>query len=519
MLQAGGALERVLLMNRISLMVSELRMKSQVNANEAAMRPVAVLALVAGVIAFGIISGLLVDQVSPVAALAGLALCLIALNRPEFIILLVLVMSSTVIDPSIVPTISIGFKFTAVELSLGLLLGIILVKYIVSPYKSTLVRTPLDLPILLFVGASTISFFYAVYSRGVDRGWLVPQWRIIFCYLVFFAVTNFIRTRRQFVMFTGVLLALGATTATLVVLQAVAGPSLRILPNVSLGVANVFDQEYADVSRVIVPGTPLIFMLLIPILILYSFPTLRRGIKGLIFPAVIILLLAAIAISFSRTWWMGIGVAMLGLFLFVSARQWGFLLGRIGIPVVVLLLAIPLVGSFVPQAGNVVQVLGLRAGSLFAGEQTIQDSSTQWRIREIDSAFVKIQEHPILGVGPGGELRDPWWNTDDLTRFMHNSYLFILADLGVLGFLPFLWFSAAFLFRGFHYGRKLEDPTLKGWVLGLTLSYVALAVASISGPEFMAWHTVPVIGVILGLNEVAIRLGQPATTGTSVHGS
>jgi len=50
---------------------------------------------------------------------------------------------------------------------------------------------------------------------------------------------------------------------------------------------------------------------------------------------------------------------------------------------------------------------------------------------------------------------------------------------------------------------------LKGWILGLTLSFVTLAIASISGPEFMAWHTTPVVGIMLGINEVAIRLGRP----------
>jgi O-antigen ligase len=97
------------------------------------------------------------------------------------------------------------------------------------------------------------------------------------------------------------------------------------------------------------------------------------------------------------------------------------------------------------------------------------------------------------------------WN---FTRYVHNAYLFIGADLGLLGLLPFLWFSVSYLFRGFSMGRRLKDPVLKGWVLGLTLGYIALLVASMAGPEFMAWHTVPIIAVMLAANEVAIRLEE-----------
>lgn len=473
--------------------------------------------VIIGAVVFGLICGLLAGQVSPLIALVGLSLLLVALYRPALVILLVIGMTSTVIDPSILPTINMGYKFTPVELSLMVLVGIIVVRYLATPYKSTLVRTPLDLPVLLFFAASTLSFFYAMYVLGADRGYLVPQWRILFCYLSFFAVTNFVRTRRQFTFFTSALLVLAVISAILVAFQAAFGSSLHILPSANMGVANVFDQEYSNVPRVIVPGTSLIFMMLIPALILYSIPSFRKGLRGPALLAVIILLLAAIAISFSRTWWIGMGIALAGLFLLISTGQKKLLLGRIGIPIVFVLLMIPLLGSYIPQAENIVQVLGLRAGSLFAGEQTIQDSSTQWRIREIDSALVKIQENPILGVGPGGELREQWWSTDVLTRFMHNSYLYVLADLGILGFLPFLWFSILFLYRGFRFGRKLQDPALRSWVLGLSLSFVALLIAGVAGPEFMALHTVPVIGAIFGLTEVALRLERQETTESRVE--
>jgi O-antigen ligase len=163
----------------------------------------------------------------------------------------------------------------------------------------------------------------------------------------------------------------------------------------------------------------------------------------------------------------------------------------------------------VPRTSYIVEVLVLRADSFFSGDQLINEGGTQWRIRENTSAILKIQENPFLGVGPGGRLRYEWWNGDDLTRYMHNAYLFILADLGFVGFLPFVWFSILFLGRGYFFGRKLSDPFLRSWVLAITLSYVALLIASIAGPEFMTQHTTPVIGTLMGVSEVAIRLSKP----------
>jgi O-antigen ligase len=480
------------------------------------VRRFAPLGIAVGAIVWGLICGLLAAILSPYIAIVALALSFVAFHKPELVIIVLLVMTSTIVAPTMVPTINLGFKFTAAELCLVLLLGLLVGRFLLNPYKSSIIRTPLDLPILVFFAAATLSFFNSMNILGQDRGYLVPQWRIIFDYLIFFAVTNFVRTRQQFRLLTSALLILAALTAAMSIAQGLAGPYLSFLPTANLGVANVFDQEYAGVPRVIVPGTTLIYLMFLPVLFLYVTRVERDRTRQLL-AIVFALLIGSIALTFDRTWWLGIAAGITGLLILLTSAQRGRLFRRIALPVIGLLLLIQVISPFVPQAGNFVQVLGLRAISLFGGEQTIQDPSTQWRLREIDSAVVKIQNNPLLGVGPGGELRDKWWSTDILTRFMHNSYLFILADVGFLGFLPFLWFSGVFVYRGFRHGRRLKDPHLRAWVLGLSLSFVALAVAAFAGPEFMQWDSVPVIGVIFGISEVAIRLGQSPPEPASSH--
>jgi O-antigen ligase len=486
---------------RLRSFQSEPPLKRYGKAARAALRALALPALVLSLFILSAASGLMATQLSPfliIGVLAALAIFVVTFSKP------VLVASSTVIDLKQVPSISIGFRFSLIEICILFLLMLAVSRAMLEDF----VQTPLDVPLLLFFAASTISFFNAMLNLGTDKGYLIPYWRVLFAYLMFFVVTNLVRTRRQFLTLTVGLLVLGSIVAVLMIIQAGAGPSVKIVPNV--GTATVLGEEYADVFRVMPPGMPLVLMLFLPALTLLALsPEYLQAPPKWALAIMVPLLLAATAFTFSRTWWLGIAAA-LGILVVMSppAMRRHVFKTIIGF-VLIASLALTVLTILIPRTSYIVEILGIRAGSFMTGEQILNDSGTQWRLRENTSAILKIQENPLLGVGPGGRLRYEWWNGDELTRYMHNSYLFMLADLGVLGFLPFLWFSILFLGRGFFYGRRLTDPFLKSWVLALTLSYVALLIASMAGPEFMTQHTTPVIGTLMGVSEVAIRLSKP----------
>jgi hypothetical protein len=473
------------------------------------LRPLMGPALALAAVVLGAGAGLLATKLPLIAVLimlGGAAIALIALSRPEFVILLMLVISSSVISPKSIPSINVGFNFTAVEMCLMLLLGLVVVRSLADRTEPGFVRTPLDLPILLFFVVSIISFFNALYNLGEPRGWLVPQWRVLFDYLVFFAVTNLIRTRRQLMTLAGGMLVMATVIAALMAAQAAVGTSVRLIPYATIGTSTAFGQEFAGVNRVLPPGKSLVFIMLFPVLILYT-TSERLQTRRWLLSIPLLLFLVAIAVTFTRALWIGTTFSLIMLPFISPVSQRQKLLTLIcGLVVVFSLSALFLNAYFPQRMGNFVDALSLRAGTLFAGGDRLKQDQER-RLCEIESAKIKILEHPLLGVGPGGELHTKMC-TERLPRFVHNSYAFILADLGLLGFLPFLWFSAAYLFRGFLSGRTLKDPVLKGWVLGLTLAYVVLLIASVAEPEFMYAHTVPVIGVMLGVNEVALRLGQ-----------
>lgn len=471
------------------------------------LRPLMGPALALAAVVLGASAGMLATKLSLTTVLmmlGGAAIVFVALSRADFVILLMLVTSSSIIDPRSIPTINVGFKFTAVEMCLMFLLGLLAVRSLSNKGENDFVRTPLDWPVFLFFAASTISYFNAMYNLGTRRGILIHQWRTLFDYLVFFAVTNHVRTRRQFITLVTSMFVMATIVAVLMIIQAAVGPSVPIIPSIRVETARVFDQEFAGVARVLPPGTRLVAVMFLPALILFATPECLPTRKWLLFIPVL-LSPVAIAMTFGRTLWTGMVLSLVILLFISPASQRKRFLIVMCVLVTISSLSFFLLNSYFPRVGDVAEALSIRASSLFTGDRIVQDQ--QRRICENKSAIATFKEHPLLGVGPGGEIHTKMC-TERLTRFVHNSYLFILADLGLLGFLPFLWFSVAYLIRGFFFAHKLQDPVLRGLILGFTLSYIATLIGVSAGGGLMKFQDVAVIGVMLGINEMAIRVGQ-----------
>lgn len=484
--------------------------KYYVDALQAKLQTLTVPALVLCTAVLGIVTGVLATVLpleKALMAVAGAVLFLVAVSRPDLIILFILAMSSTLFDH--VPGIWIGFNVTSVELCLLFLLGIIIARSLSGQGVNGFVRTPLDLPMILFFVAGIVSFFNAIYSLGTNRGFLIPILRLLFDYLIFFAVTNFVTTRGQLMTLVGGMIVMATIVAALMVLQQVLGGSAGILPGIKALAADTFQQSFNGVARVSAPGVALVFVMLLPTLVLITLPNYLKGRRGLLLIAAV-LLLAAISLTFDRNMW--VGAALAGAIFVVLARSKSHrFIALILTVLIVACMLVPLVSPYFPRVDNVVAALSLRARSIFAGEELVYDSSTQWRLRENELAIPKIKEYPILGVGPGGVYRDPWWTGDTLTRYIHNGYLYLLIDLGIVGFLPFVWFSAVFVVRGIMAWYRMRDPVLKALVISFTVSYIGVLFSSVTSPRLVEENFVPVIGVMLGIGEVAIRLARPSS--------
>lgn len=462
--------------------------------------------IVSGLV-LGIVFGQLATKPSAETVLMGL-IGLIALwvifTRPEYLLLLILIMSSSIVNHTSLPRIA---RFTPVELGILFMLGIIVLRKLSNWKDEEFVQTPLDLPVFLFFVACSLSYLNAEYYLGTTNISSITIWRQLFDYLIFFAVTNFVRTRRQLLTLVGGMIIIATIVAGFMVAQQAVGPSVSVIPGLDeVGTATALGIGLEGVARVSIPGAAIVYVMLLPAFILHSTSDYLPKRKWLSFIAIILLPLA-IAFTFDRNMWLG---AVWGGLIFVAISR--FKSQRFILLILTLAIGafvfVSLINVYFPRIDVVVGGLAARFNSLFAGDELAVDASTRWRLRENELALPTIKENPILGLGPGAEYRDPWSIWDNHMSYIHNGYLFLLINVGIVGFIPFLWFSIAHVVKGLSSWFKLHDPILKGIVIGFALSYVAIVSSSVTSPRWIETAFTPLIGVILGINQVAIRLDK-----------
>jgi len=464
--------------------------------------------VVAGVT--GLLWGVISLRFSPLwtfIALSGGGLILATLKRPEIALLGILVCTSSVVFESALPLVPVGVGSLHVpDLLLLALFGLIVLRWLVEP-DFKIIRTPLDWPLLCFYGVSLLSTCIAVYQSSLEFDIARREIRVATYYLSFFIVTNLVREDCQLRLLLRGLFVLASIVATAMVVQFLLGASLPFLPG---GVYTLLtaDKSYSGVTRIIPPGHSLVLvsfvttasLLISERLSLTSILCfLRWGLVGL-----------ALVLTFLRSYWAVAGVLLLLLALLVTGQSrrrligWGLMIAFLTAMLVLAALRDP-----ASKAARLLMASSERLATLGSGE-TLGESSLQWRYLENRYALSQIPARPLLGLGMGARYRpfDPRLDQEegwDARRFIHNGHLWVLLNMGVLGYLCLMWLSVTFLIRGFKGWRTISDHWMKGIVLGFTLVYLGLLIAAVVNSIFASWSWTPVIGIMMGVNEVALR--------------
>jgi O-antigen ligase len=182
---------------------------------------------------------------------------------------------------------------------------------------------------------------------------------------------------------------------------------------------------------------------------------------------------------------------------------------------VALFVAVVLVTAVVGdrRGRQVVAALAVVAALVGAGvvAAAVRDGSvrkaTSDRSRRVDSTFDVFREHPLYGVGLGSQPLASQRNSERYgpkPRFVsHATPLTIAAELGIVGFLAYVWFLAGT-------ARTLDAVRRRDAALGLTLGavFVALLVHSLFYSGFVedpiTWVAVALAaGFLVGRGAVA----------------
>ncbi len=132
------------------------------------------------------------------------------------------------------------------------------------------------------------------------------------------------------------------------------------------------------------------------------------------------------------------------------------------------------------------QQIQKRFVTIFRGRE---DPTTEVRLVEWKAAMGKARQFPWFGNGLGTEITFVDTSTRVLplqvtSRYIHNSYIFYLLNMGAAGLLAFLWLCLAFVGYGVKVFRATHHRYYKGMVLGFWASFVAMGVVGFAGATF-----------------------------------
>jgi len=244
--------------------------------------------------------------------------------------------------------------------------------------------------------------------------------------------------------------------------------------------------------------------IMIPLMGAVYFATAYRSLViRAVFGAVIAVILLSLLQSLSRGGYVALGaMGLFYMFRFLRLRSIGLILP-----------ALFMVGVlWVGISEDVAE----RFGTMFGTERQLY-KSIQARLRQYDRASSTFASNPIIGIGVGrSRLPEAWGGGikgGAYVETVHNTYLLIAAEQGLLGILPFLallfltWrdLSRAWRIRG--YPGAEEDPDLQRLSLMgamLQVAYVGILV----GGAFVAADRFKVVWMMLGVSTAVLALAS-----------
>jgi len=468
---------------------------------------------VSAALALGIILGLAALVPGPslvLSGMMGLIVLVAAFTNPEIVILVVLCFVLGLIPARFNPYLRLaGRGFFVSDLVLMLLLAVVIFR-LIADKEFRYRKTPLDAPLLLFCAAVVIAMGTAIVNRGIKFSDTTYEARMPMYYLIFFAVTNLVRSRVQLLRLVRGVLLIGLLVAGAMIVQASLGRSALLMDE--------FVLRAGELTRSFHPGAPTAYTALT---VLICDMTLRKHHRyQLLRPLLVLVLGFGLFLTVSRNLLVSGAVSFAALVLVLRRFHWSRLAENLGL---VACIAVGLTGLLVLSAREslVLEYSTAYVGrltSVFSGTVLTSRETLVPRWAEIRYAWEHIVQNPVFGIGLETSYRPPFFQGDPLTSYIHNVYVWIWLKTGLLGLIPFLWLCACFLRRGFRHWRDSPDGFFRAATLGLTVAYLGTMVSNLVAPSFVQNWSLAIFGVILGINE-SIRMGSEAIDKEgNVHG-
>ena len=353
----------------------------------------------------------------------------------------------------------------------------------------------INLPLLLYLTITAISVFVA---QDVSLS-LFEVFLLLESCLVYFYVANNVRTRQDVLFVVSLLLiACLLESVAMIVLEFTGMPSTIWGAPTHVHVDSDAKERLMRIGGTVGSSNSAAAYLSISLASAASllFTNLGRAHKWL---ALAVLGLGGVALifTFSRGGWMALAVSVT-LTCLLGWRRLGFSLKT--------LVAIILV----------LGMLYLPFHSVISARLLGDDrGSAESRIPLMKLAFRIIEDNPMLGVGANNftVVMDRYLTPEFRHGFLfavHNKYLLVLSETGVVGLLAFLAFLLDALRKGWQCGARqdrLLSPLALGFAAGLAGHMVHMSVDVFRGRPIQQ-----LLWLIAGLLTAMVRISKPRPT-------
>ncbi|HBY56741.1 MAG TPA: hypothetical protein DEG96_02590 [Candidatus Atribacteria bacterium] len=365
-----------------------------------------------------------------------------------------------------------------------------------------IVRTPLNLPVLVFMAICPLSLLWSN-SPMVS---LLELPLFLAGPILYFIVVNNMKNDSQVNSLLTVLLIISSLLGLYGIFQYKGIDFAFWKGNVGRQqVFGLFGNVNYFAEYLIVP---------LPLAISLFFAA-RNRVQKILLLVGILAMGGSLILTFTRGSYLAIGISsFFMLFLYLATRGKGFIKEHKKIFIFILALIILATFLFVlPNPLNKPGTAIFKIKSRISISQLSKDSSFKRRKAIWGFTTLMIKDHPLLGSGLGtfkynslsyqakffdqGENRRlyPYGIADKV----HNEYLQLWAELGIVGFGIFLWLIITYFNYGIKLLKRIEDEYKQGILIGLMGGVVAVLIDAIFGFPLHLPATLVLFWLFIGL--------------------
>ncbi len=301
-------------------------------------------------------------------------------------------------------------------------------------------------------------------------------------------------------------IALSLIAAAGVIVQGLAGSQVMALGRVA-----ALDLEHSDVTRVSAGGVTYLMAFVLYRAIARQLSGIGSAFTTFVIGGPIAL---ALVLTFGRGVWLTSAFGALAVMFMIGglrAATKGVVLGGI----VMALALVPLV-MFQPQIYDAAfdRLTGTR-------HEVQSGGSFGWRLKENAAAVDRIADHPLLGVGMGGEyksFRSAVGGFDIERTYIHNGYLFFPLKMGLWAVIVPLAMIFVVLRRAWGGLQSAKiDSHHKANIAAASGASLATYAVSFTQPEWSTLSSIAAIAFLIAIIE--LYRSQGAEQGTATTGN